>query len=432
MMNNSKDLTHTGFVAPEKTSLLFDEDKGKLYKFNRLSIEVIRFGDPFPAAFIKTKRHNWQGYMPSRLFPFLFYKPSLEKLNSDKEGLRRFAEYRADIYKTISTWVGKETVDLVTMFTSRHWRLYTLLINGGKESHELIRALGYLISLHLYFHSLKSRRYKRSERSLIKKKRKDILEYFGFPRKEAVVKIFSKISPAACDFYFFQDLRNLLNKSPEAIRRLSFYQRYNGLSLSVLLNNDIYPKLHNSLIDQICQRFPNEEDVNSVALLFDIVRMQKFLSEHHIPQRHLFFKTFSAINVVHEEMVDLMMKVSTGKECQYGSGFLPDVKNDELHLEGITNYQNLLLEGKTMHHCIASYHQQLKRKEGFCVAKMVIPERLTILYRQEKERCRLMEVKGKYNTNPQAGSLQIIKKWIEGHPVSSDFDPQWTLFDEIL
>ncbi len=432
-MKNNENLNNTGFIVPKKTSLHFDEDKGKLYKFNRLSIEVIRFGNPFPAAFIKTKNRNWNGYLPSRLFPFLFYEPSIEKLNSDNEGLRRFAEYRLDIYKTIAAWVGQETVDLIKMFKSRQWHIYTLLFNGAKESHELIctnPALGYLITMHHYFHKLKSRSYKRSERSLIRKKRKDILEYFGFPRKEAVVRIFSKLDPSSCNFERFNAWRKEMSRSPDLIRRLSFYEKHNDLSLAILNSEDLYPIVHYNLIDQLAKGKQNDYDLNAVYMLFDIIRMQTTLSVLNIPARNVFFRTIGEIYEVHDEMVDLMMKVSTGKECQYGAGLLPDVKNDDLHLEGITDFRNLLLEGKTMHHCIASYHDQLKRSEGYHVAKMILPERLTILYRQDKKRCKLIEVKGKCNTNPREESLQIIRNWIGGQEVITLGTPQLTVFDD--
>lgn len=68
----------SGFIPPERKALSFDPESGKLYKFSPDRVEVIRLGDPYPAAWQKTARTGfWQNRLPKSPFPWLFSPPRI-------------------------------------------------------------------------------------------------------------------------------------------------------------------------------------------------------------------------------------------------------------------------------------------------------------------------------------------------------------------
>jgi len=430
LVNNLKEQS---FIVPKRRSLQFDEETQKIYSFDPSEIRVVRLGAPYPAAYVKSEQSRyWKTYCPSGSFPFLFGLPSKEFLKHEDEKHRNYAEFKLALYNKLITLIGEDKINLLQQFPSRHWFLYCFLENGGDYAFDLLKsnpALGYLVSAHALFHPLKSKNYWRSARSLLLKKRKDILDYFGFPRKEATVKLFAKIEHRSLKNKVLFTLRKNLREKPDLLRTLSFYSKHNESSLYIL-NSELSKVFHSSFIEQIAQGKLGMNRHHFFHLVKDIKRMQTVLAEHNVPSKTLLFKSRFDVGFLHDELMDTINSFqSKSQNFIYPAGPLPDIKDQRLHIESIKNSAMLYAEGKEMNHCIYSYNDELKKGDHFAV-RMLRPERLTLFIRKDNGRCTLLEVRGRNNSLPKNEILTLIDQWLTEN-IRFEDPNQLTLFDEL-
>lgn len=84
-------------------------------------------------------------------------------------------------------------------------------------------------------------------------------------------------------------------------------------------------------------------------------------------------------------------------------------------IEGIAplaSWLELLEEGSSMLHCVGSYDMFVALGEVF-IYRMTHPERLTISLEYRNNRWVIGEVRGRRNSNPSPGALDIVRRWVE-------------------
>ena len=93
-------------------------------------------------------------------------------------------------------------------------------------------------------------------------------------------------------------------------------------------------------------------------------------------------------------------------------------------IEPITRQIDLIKEGREMKHCIASHLFNVVSGD-YAVYRMADPERLTIeILVTQWGQCFIREVRGKGNTLPSAGAMQVIEQWFQEYqPESNDGVP---------
>ncbi len=421
------------FISPAKRSLRYDKETGKLYRFDKISIKVVRLGKPYPAAYIKSEDNSyWKHYVPESGFPFLFRKPNKDELANEDEEYRYFAEFKLKVYDVLVQFIGEDRYKLLSRFSSRGWFLYCFLFNCGQYAFDLTSsnpALGYLISAHAVFHPLKSKQYWRSVRYLVLKKRKDILSYFGFPAKESAVTLLSKLDIQACDNTVLLSLRKALNNNPELLRKLSFYSKHNKASLSIYLSN-LSELFHHQLVEKIARNNLGTNKRYFFLKVYDILRMKQTLEENNIRTRKPYFRTRFDVDIIHDELVRSLMTKNIKRDYTvYPECHLEDVVTDSIHIETIKNSDMLYLEGLDMNHCIYSYHRLLV-KGVYYVAKMLAPERITICFERYLTGFLLIDVRGYKNSLPKEESVKLIRKWLKNIYRYKELPIQLTLFDD--
>ena len=414
----SKDIQSTGrpYKEIEKRAIIFKEEEGKLYHFTKRYIKVIRLGNPYPAAYQKKLKDNyWECFLPTQPFPFLFYPPKPENLKSNNYAIRLNALHKESIYKSMEAYIGAEKIELLNGFTSRFWFILCLLFRGGNYALELMQtnpAIGYLLSAYAVFHPLKSKKYWQSSTKLITKKRKDILGYFGFPACETMVKTFAKIKPESCSTNIFFILRTSLQNNPNLLRTLSYFPVHNDYSLFLVCKRLDIMQNYN-LIAEIAN-MNQEEVLNINSQINDIYRMLEVLRENGLQDRKVILKNITDLNTYHDELVIQILKLRKIDFVPLPEGIAKDIKCHTLWIEHIHNSIELYREGMEMHHCIYSYLSDIRAKTRF-VARMLYPERLTILYENTKnDGLKLKDARGKYNTTPDQNSFCLIKLWLAG------------------
>lgn len=433
-------MANTGFKPPERNTLSFDAEQGKIYRFQPNRIEVLRLGKPYPAAYLKTARGKvWQNQLPKARFPFLFSRVYHLEPEGASEALKKFLAYTQSLYESVAAYVGPERVDLLEQYHERHWFLYCLLANGGDRAQDLMRgnpSLAYLLSAHAVFHPLAGKRYWRSVRSLLGKKRREILGYFGFPGSEAAVKLFARISPDACKNDLFFILRKQLRESPELLRQLSFFPRHNATSLRMICSK-LRPQFSYHALSEIAAQGPNGYEADIHHKILDIQRMRGVLETYGIPQPGYFIRSLRDIDALHDDLAATLNRVFAVPDQPYADAPLEDVRRGSVWIENIRGSSELQQEGRELRHCIFSYHDSILRGD-FHVARMILPERLTILYRGAFDDLRgsreleLVDARGLYNAKPLPGSLQLIQQWLKRSDLAY-YDPeQLSIFEEFV
>ncbi len=427
----------SGFIPPERKALSFDPESGKIYKFFPDRVEVIRLRDPYPAAWQKTARTGfWQNRLPKSSFPWLFSPPQPLLLEAQSEALQRYLAFTAALHGEIAAWVGGEQVALLDSFSSRSWFLHCLFAHGGERALELARtnpSLAWLLSAHAVYHPLAGRRYWRSIRSLLDKKRRGILDYFGFPASEAAVRLFSRIRPASCGTSLFFILRSQLRESPDLLRQLSFHPLHNSTSLRIICSR-LRPRFSFHALAEIAALDPHHGELDASLKLRDVFGMSKALAANGAPQPWFEIRSLASLDTLHDELVEKLNQLDPEENLAYGEPPLPDIRRSALWIEGIRCSTELLREGRSLRHCIYSYHGMVSRGECF-VARMLVPERLTILYRESYDRfsgaagLELVDARGSCNALPAPDSLRLISLWLQRQEIHFQDPDQLTIFD---
>jgi hypothetical protein len=417
MDRKAKQSAPQSFPEIEESALIFNAEQGKVYHFTKRSIEVIRLANPYPAAYRKSfETNNWQCYIPSKPFPFLFNKPHINNLSSAIYPIRKNAQNKESVYKKMVAYVGEDKIALLNLFSDRFWFIYCLLVREGNYAVELMNtnpALGYLLSAPAVFHPLKSKKYWQAVNKLVKMKRKDILGYFGFPACETMVKTFAKIKPELCSVDLLVLFRTALQNYPAILRQLSFWEVLNSISLYIYCNG-LGEILNHNLIADISTR-ENEEKKEIIRWIEDICRILDILKAYkmNVPKHELL--TMNDLNAIHDKLLEEMLQIRDVIKNHFPEPPLPDIKCNTLWIEHIQNSAELYIEGSEMHHCIYSYTSNIQ--QGKCyVAKMLYPERLTIMYKETpKEGLKLIETHGKCNSKPASESIDLIELWLKGY-----------------
>jgi len=420
------------FLVPKYNSLVFEPANGKLFYFQGKRIEMIRLGDPYPIACRKTEENPlWVNFIPFSRFPFLFGKPNKRLFESEPEQYRRFYEHRIKTYDSIMHWVGRENFRAVNRFKSRQWLIYYLLRldkSYSKDFIEINPALSFLIASHAVFHPLKNKNYWRSARSLILKKRRKIADYFGFPGTESMVKIFSKIKPQMSNIATFLWLRKVLEEKPYLLRDLTFLKKINIGSMSIFLS-EFKNEVGFSLIEEVSLNVEEKKRPYTFYYLKDISRMLPLLINNDIYFQVPNLKSMEQVKRVHDHMVFLVNELQNVKDIVFDKCELQDIEKDHIHIEIIKDSKELHREGYKMHHCIYSYNDEII-KGGCIAARMLIPERLTILFKKVGLYYRLIDIRGFCNSNPKKKSVSLIRKWLKGGTTFYDEGSQFKLFSE--
>jgi len=422
------------FIEPTKFGLQYDDKKQRLSLFHDDAIYIIRLNKPFPAAFIKTKEEPfWKNYIPNGRFPFLLSKPLKKEINSIDPRLKKYYKYRNKVYSKIVYRYGKETIKFINQYRDRSWFIMSLIFHCERYGANFVKdnpAIAYLLASHAVFRKLKSRKYWRSNKSLIRKKRKKILGYFGFPESDITVKLFSKISPQICSIELFLWLRKALKENPKLLRRFSFFPKLNIGAISLLLS-DNDNKMSYNLINEVAYKRKENEKPFTLFKIKDIYRMQKTLVDNDINRRILKLNKLSEIHILHDEMVYLINDLEIIVNYEYPKCKIADIKKNHIWIEIIPNSKSLHREGYEMSHCIFSYDDDIK-ENSYYAARMLKPERVTILFKENIYGYQIIDIHGKHNSDSRKNSEDLIKKWLIGKVHFPDESLQLRLFDDLI
>jgi hypothetical protein len=142
----------------------------------------------------------------------------------------------------------------------------------------------------------------------------------------------------------------------------------------------------------------------------DILRMAKQLDIQNIHDMIFSCRGIDALSHLHDRLViRINMKEADSLPIIH---FPPPPSKGNNSIIPITNSSELRLEGKMQHHCVASYHREIKTKQYY-VYKVLEPERATLGVRiRVGDKMEVDQLKLRYNAEPSNHTKNLITNWI--------------------
>lgn len=419
---------------------------GKLYLFENSRITVIR-GWPKPAAWRKSRKHPYWHHVRPRLSRGDFFLDENDVISSWVMVLRKRAEKgrigtndlqrilaartiplegkllpqspitsknKADfkcwdtarfLFYSSIPWAVREDISL---FHDRHFHLLCLFAYspGAQDLVESSPALAYMIASNWVFLGRRSQPM-RTARSLIRCRQKTALRRLGFPFTEQMRRVVAKVIPGAVSIGALFRLRGLVQDA-QTLKTLSHVPRINLPFLRVFLYEETRNVVSRRFLGEICRmqadftnwRFPN--------LIQDTIFMRRQLRPRRLNSP---IESVDSLEAEHDGLAQRFSLLERGRilDMTFPNAPFAFPDNDRLRLEPITTPKVLIEEGERMHHCCASFADQVDSGEMY-FWRVLEPERATVAFSRDGTRgWRLLECRGFANRELSPGTIQTIR-----------------------
>jgi hypothetical protein len=220
----------------------YDPSTGKLRRFVSAGagvIEVVRYW-PEPRAWLRIGEGAWRGESPYLDLVDAEAAPS-------RAGRPRTRRFRANLRAAVSTIPEPVRAILRTLPPRVQWRCLSLFAraDGALELAASNPALAVALACSREL-GVRVKRPLRSARALLRRRRRDIAGWLGFPPTAAAVRVLSRLPPGDCDPSHLLHLRALLSAEPRTVLHL---RALNAGVLQLLGHPRLRPLIAPSLVE---------------------------------------------------------------------------------------------------------------------------------------------------------------------------------------
>lgn len=248
---------------------------------------------------------------------------------------------------------------------------------------------------------------------LVSQKRRDILKTVIGKGTNTDVKFLRKLKEP--DGKWSMELLKLIIKAIEY--DIPFKLRHiQSISIDLIGALDRYSKLADAKIigKLISKKYLNRiqliDAFQRISLLWDdIVGLGELLSLDPVsclkncPSIEAMRKLHNRWTVLVNSNADLVSSLSQFPEAPIkGNNSIIQIRNEE----------DLLAEGRLMHHCIGGYAERLRQEKCY-IFRMLTPQRATLEIRRQGKRIEISSLKLANNQTPSEESYETVNTWIE-------------------
>jgi len=401
----------------------FTVKDGKLYEFKRNSVTVSKAWPP--VRYQKTRKEPFWHYTPIEKLSFcedaICYSMNKNTCLEDKQ-VPDWAKLLSKFYDPIPLHVKEWMVGIHNrkqmegrIGASDSWTMCAFFARCS-EAAEIMRespAIGYMLANLPVFRKDVRERW-RTARRLLRKPRREILGYLGWPNTEAVAKILSKLTPGSCLKDKLLILRAVINRNSELIKPLTHIRRISSAILEIIC--------HRRCLTQAGWRLVNEMDPDDLCPNWeafyefnDTLRMEQLLglpaspinSIDHLKKRHI-------------RAIKVLNKCDISKSGEKSDFPPPPVLippgSEELEIYPIDDPVKLCKEGMEQGNCASAYCEEVVRRHGniyfYSIWK---PERATLRIEKapgnNSSYC-IGEIKATYNRPASGKTVDAVNRWL--------------------
>jgi hypothetical protein len=354
---------------------------GRLIDFSGYAITVMR-GWPAPLAWRRTSR---TAFRPVR--PFLRLDPLEDAAATDP-------------YVRFMAPVPAAAQAAIFQFRQRHWHMLALLArcDGALELAHSNPALAFMLASNWVFRPQPPTRPLDCARRLLRRRRRDICAWLGFPNSAATARLLARIPPAAVRIDSLLYLRQAL--ADPAVRKLAGHlPRLGADVLRILADPALLALVRPSFLLELAA-MPADAAWPEVAH-----RLRTVAGAVLQPLRGL------------SELRELEEDITTGRPSgppplrHLALTFPPPPLRGSAAVHPITTPFDLNLEGIEMDHCVAGWAPLVARGDVY-VYRVLAPERATAALVRLPFGWALDEIRGYGNATVADATLDALVGWL--------------------
>jgi hypothetical protein len=366
----------------------------------------------------------------------------LEQVNCYRaEQLAALAQGQALPFKPILEACAKfvDTIDVahqreLLRFSDRTFHIYNALrrcpglfdlLSEHGDTPELAggAALGFALANVVMFRERKLSRPLRTARSLVKRKRRDIAAWLGFPRDHAAmaVRVLGRIPSRELCNSVLHNLRTALCRGDApTLKLLAHGDRINVAASLLFTHANVAACITPSLLHDVSSRTTYPGGPHALAaLVHDTFGM---MERRGVRMPRL--DSLAALQALHDTEVEAAHRAHLAfqQDVPYLSTFaieqeLPAAPVRELptQIEYVShNTRALDAEGSEMRNCVGGYFRVVARGECF-IYRVLQPERCTLaIALRTDNRFHIRELRGRFNKEITGGpTIEFIKRWLK-------------------
>ena len=292
-------------------------------------------------------------------------------------------------------------------FPDRQWHLVALTARhpGAIELAADNPALAYALASSWIFHRPAVRDPWRAAERLVPKKRLRIAGWLGFPATQGVVGILAKVPTRALTPRRLLYLREALCTAapPKALHHLP---RLDTGVLRILCDAQLIGCAAFTLLEEISASRAHSRSHDVAYLLRDSVRMLAIVRPgERLPAQ----RTIRAVRHIHDTLAADLARIRDGRLLDLSLP-PPPVRGTEL-IVPLTQPSDLVEEGRSMHHCVGSYVEEVAGG-GCFVYRVLGPERATLSLRRRAGGWQIDQISGVANGPVSAGTRLVAAEWL--------------------
>lgn len=242
-------------------------------------------------------------------------------------------------------------------------------------------------------------------KSLVAKKRIDILKHLNLPATPSLVKILSRTSINTFKLYDLQTLHQVLKK-PEFMKPLQHIKQ-------PCLQHFVFIRRQNtSLTTNILNLITPTTTADLASEISKIIRDCFRLGMQKNQLRSI--TSLDGLDALHDRLIhrynyERGVQLEPTYQAKYGTFPPPPFPGNEV-VTPLTSWQDLAFEGQKMKHCVGSYHGAISQGKVF-IYRAKASKRLTLSLISRDEQWVIDEVRGVANSNPCKEDLELIHQW---------------------
>lgn len=397
----------------------------RLMLFRARSIVVVK---PWPPmAWLKTATQTWRGCRPELKLDIAPLEARLANARQDADeppgetsrevdaeaaaaAKRHIArlQYEYDAWRQFNAEIPGDLHRLVAPFAERHYAVLSMLARcpGAVDLVASNPVLGLLIATNWIWRRPPVKQPMRAARRLVRLKRRDILEWLGFPGTGSAVRILAKYPASFARvkhlFYLRQAMHN-----PEALRRLGFLNRINAGVIRIASDPALLRCTAPNLLEEISV---SPEDDRRGALGWLVANTAEMYRNLGLDIAGLRIRSLE--HLLHlGPALDLEMADVSAAAMLVPAFPPPPVQPVPGFIEHIATPDELRAEAQRMTNCVETLAPSLVHRRVY-LFRVLLPERATLSIKFEAGRWMIEDCLAARNRSVRQATLCAAASWL--------------------